>query len=236
MSTILSVSMRVAGAAAVALTLGACAKQDRMTTGSVIPNDVRARHPIVLAQTPETLDIFVAGQKALDRRQADDVADFAARYKQAGAGVVQILVPRGAPGVRYDASVAAIKKELAAKGVRGYVEVGSYDVADPTLAAPIRLGFMSLQARADTRCGEWPDDLGAAGSKNGWDNRPYYNFGCATQQNFAAQIADPRDLVRPRHMDPADSEMRIRAIQSVRNGMNPSTDFSTPGWMSKLIQ
>jgi pilus assembly protein CpaD len=221
----LNLTMRLAGAAAVALSLGACARQDRMTTGSIIPNDVRARHPIVLADAPQTLDLFIAGDLALDRRQAKDVEDFARDYQARGNGVIQILVPRGAHSGRAAASVPTIRRALAASGVRGHVDVGSYDVADPNLAAPVRLTYAALSARVATRCGEWPDDLGAAGSKGGFDNRPYYNLGCATQQNFAAQVADARDLVRPRHLDPADSQMRIRAITYVRKGEDPGTKW-----------
>ncbi len=227
MSTTLSVSTRILGAAALALTLGACAKQDRMTTGSIIPTDVRARHPIVLAQTPETLDVFISGEKTLDRRQREDVIEFARRYKESGTGVIQILVPRGAGQAGASATVSAIRQALSVGGARGYVDVGSYDVADARLSAPVRVSYRALSARTDSRCGEWPDDLGASAAKNGWDNRPYYNFGCSYQQNFAAQVADPRDLVRPRSMDPADSQMRIRAITAVRNGEYPSTAWRT---------
>lgn len=221
----LNLTMRLAGAAAVALSLGACARQDRMTTGSIVPNDVRARHPIVLADAPQTLDIFSSGDKALDRRQTKDVEDFARDYQARGNGVIQILVPRGGQSNHAAAAVPAIRRTLAASGVRGHVDIGSYEAVDPNLAAPVRLSFSALSARVATRCGEWPDDLGAAGSKSGWDNRPYYNLGCATQQNFAAQVADARDLVRPRHLDPADSQMRIRAITFVRKGEDPGTKW-----------
>lgn len=224
----LPLTIRVAGAAALAFGMGACAKQDRMTTGSIIPTDVRARHPIVLQQAPETLDIFVAGSGGVDQRQQKDIKEFARVYKESGSGVIQILTPRGAyDGGRASAAVASIRHTLSASGVRGETIVGSYAVADPQLAAPVRLSFMNLQARTDTRCGEWPDDLGASGAKGGWDNRPYYNFGCAYQQNVAAQVADPRDLVRPRSLDPADVQMRTRAIGFVRKGGDPTTYWTT---------
>jgi pilus assembly protein CpaD len=218
------VPARLAAAALLALSIGACAKQDRMVTGSVIPTDVRARHPIVLTNAPATLDIFVTGVGGLDSRQRQDVADFASAYRSAGTGSIQILAPRGAgQDAAAQRVVAAIRKELTASGAAAPIEVGSYSVADARLAAPVRVSYRKLEAKADTRCGEWPDDLGASGSKAGWDNRPYYNFGCAYQQNMAAQVADPRDLVRPRHLDPADSQMRTRAITAVREGKDPST-------------
>jgi pilus assembly protein CpaD len=220
--------LRVAAAAAIGLSLGACARQDRMVTGSIIPTDVRARHPIVLANAPQTLDLFVSGEAALDVRQKQDVVDFAKSYVASGSGPIQILVPRGTgQEARAQNMAGAVRATLVAGGVRGHIDVSSYAVADPRLAAPVRVTFAALEARADRRCGEWPDDLGASGSSGGWDNRPYYNFGCAYQQNMAAQIADPRDLVRPRHLEPADSPMRIRAITGVRDGVDPGTKWSS---------
>ena len=40
-----------------ALPLSACAP-DRVVTGSTYPTDHRERHPIVLANAPQTLDLF----------------------------------------------------------------------------------------------------------------------------------------------------------------------------------
>jgi len=37
---------------------------------------------------------------------------------------------------------------------------------------------------------------------------PYPDFGCATQRNFAAQVANPADLIGPRSMTPAAAERR----------------------------
>ena len=34
------------------------------------------------------------------------------------------------------------------------------------------------------------------------------NFGCANQRNFAAQVANPADLIGPRAMTPAPGERR----------------------------
>ena len=57
----------VAGAIALlAIPLSACAP-DRVVTGSTYPTDYHARHPIVLAHAPETLDLFVTA-RGLDER------------------------------------------------------------------------------------------------------------------------------------------------------------------------
>ena len=206
------------------LSLAACSNVDRVVTGSTIPDDFRQRHAIVLTNAPQTLDIFVGGAAGLDKRQARDVSNFATDYLGRGQGTMTILVP-ASQGPAAQHTLHSVRTTLAAAGVKGHVNVGSYAPPDPTLAAPLRLSFVSLQAQAATRCGEWPADLASGSSMKGWDNRPYYNLGCATQQNLAAQIADPRDLVRPRVEEPADVQMRTRAIGNVREGVDPGTSW-----------
>jgi pilus assembly protein CpaD len=58
-----------------------------------------------------------------------------------------------------------------------------------------------------------------------WSNKPYWNFGCAYQSAFAAQVADPRDLVAPQGETPADTVMRTRAIEILRKGEDPGTNW-----------
>jgi pilus assembly protein CpaD len=47
-------------------------------------------------------------------------------------------------------------------------------------------------------------------------NSSPYNFGCSYQKNLAAQVADPRDLVRPRQEGPIDVERRTSGIERIR--------------------
>jgi pilus assembly protein CpaD len=61
-------------------------------------------------------------------------------------------------------------------------------------------------------CGRWPDDLLA----NTSENKHYANFGCASQNNLAAQISNPGDLIAPRGMTPIDAERRSTVIEAYR--------------------
>jgi pilus assembly protein CpaD len=47
---------------------------------------------------------------------------------------------------------------------------------------------------------------------------PPPNFGCATQHNLAAMVADPRDLVAPRRVDAADAQRRMTVLDKYRKG------------------
>jgi pilus assembly protein CpaD len=64
-------------------------------------------------------------------------------------------------------------------------------------------------------CGQWPTDLFGP---TVIDNTNWENFGCASQQNLAAQIANPSDLVGPRGMSPIDAEERAQVISVYRQG------------------
>jgi pilus assembly protein CpaD len=187
--------------------------------------DYHVRHPIVLAQAPTAVDVFPVGG-GIDSLSVAKIRAFAERYRELGSGQITILAPSG----RYEGRsyvVNEIRRTLYASGVRGYVSVGSYPVADPTLAAPVRLVFQGLVAKVPSRCGQWPSDLASASSIEGWSNTSYENFGCATQSALASQVDDPRDLAESRASSPPDEEMRLRAIGDVRRGQDPGTDWKT---------
>ena len=59
----------------------------------------------------------------------------------------------------------------------------------------------------------------------GWKNQTYWNYGCATQNMLAAQVADPRDFVRAGASGPGDIQMQLRAINDVRAGNDPGTSW-----------
>lgn len=188
----------------------------------VTPHDYRDRHPVVLAEAPFVMDIFPAVENGrLDDVNVGRLREFVARYRELGYGQITLLTPVGAPASR--GSAALVRRALANARLRGHILVGTYPVTDPRLAAPIRLSFQSLKAKVSGRCGEWPSDLASGTSLEGWENQTYWNFGCATQATLSAQIADPRDLVEPRGETPSDIEMRLRGINRLRRGEDPTT-------------
>jgi pilus assembly protein CpaD len=121
------------------------------------------------------------------------------------------------------ASIANLRNILSKAGIDNHVSEGIYPVADPRANSPIRLTYRAMRARVSNRCGEWPADLHRGGPGGSWDNRAYWNFGCSTQSMIAMQAADPRDLEAPRATTPSDINMRMRAIERVRDGNDPGT-------------
>lgn len=204
---------RAAAVAIVAALLASCGTKDNAATGA-IPDDYRTRHPIVIAEGERTIDIPVAsGDTRLTQGTRDVIRGFAAEYRNASSGVIQIMLPRGSVNSHAAKIVRKeIRRLLAATGVpaKKIIETG-YEAGAAGDAAPIRLSYIAITAQT-APCGEWPEDM----TLNTLQNRNYYNFGCATQSNLAAQIANPTDLIGPRQMSPIDAEQRGEVIKTWR--------------------
>jgi pilus assembly protein CpaD len=87
------------------------------------------------------------------------------------------------------------------------------------------LSFAKLQAQVPHSCGHWPEDLGTSNWRVWAQNTSYWNFGCATQNNLAAFVADPLDLERGRPEGRIDTVRRMTAIEKLRAGQDPSTTY-----------
>jgi pilus assembly protein CpaD len=175
-----------------------------------IPQDYRTTHPIIIDEQEQTLDVPVA---STDHRLTSGVKQmiggFAQNYERSASGVVRIMVPHGSFNTGAASFLAGkVRRVLVAYGVSSsHIVTVPYD-AGGYGDAPIRLAYRATTAHT-TPCGRWPADL-----TDDSENRNYENFGCATQHNLAAQIADPSDLIAPRAMSPIDSERRSTVYDS----------------------
>ncbi len=207
--------------AAAASALSGCGVQ-YASSDPAFPGDFQERHPIVVAAAPTSVDLYPVGG-ALDERSIANIRAFAERYRRYGAGAVVIQTPAGVnPN---SIAVHEIRRALIAAGVKGRVAIGAYLPMNDGAAPPVRVSFTGLKAIVPTKCGQWPEDLASGSSVEGWKNEPYSNFGCATQSTIAAQVDDPRDFVQPRALGPSDVAMRTRAIEAVRAGQDPGTQW-----------
>ena len=62
-------------------------------------------------------------------------------------------------------------------------------------------------------CGDWPEDMTETAN-----NEAYANFGCSQQNNIAAMVANPEDLVRPSATTPSDPMRRTVIFDKYRTG------------------
>lgn len=214
--------LRLATAAtviSVAAALTSCAaRPDRVTTSSV-PEDYRVRHPITLAEVQHSLDVPIgSGERALTTPLRDLVRGFAQDYLALSKSTVSIAIPSSSANAGAAHNVKSeVRKLLVEAGVKSnHIVLTSYDPADASASAPIRLSFIAVTAITGD-CGQWPTDLFGPSIR---DNTNWENFGCATQQNLAAQIANPADLVGPRAMTPIDAQRRAEVISIYRTDGN----------------
>ena len=144
-----------------------------------------------------------------------------------GTGAIKADVPVDTPNARAAAdALREIQALLAAAGVppRGIV-VHRYHPDDPRQMATIRLSYPKISAVAGP-CGLWPEDLGPSIKNKGYfENKPYYNFGCANQRNLASMVDNPSDLAQPRPETPAYTSRRNVAFDKYRKGTPTATTY-----------
>ncbi|MGO4411052.1 MULTISPECIES: CpaD family pilus assembly protein [unclassified Brevundimonas] len=139
-------------------------------------------------------------ETGLSANQRAALADLVSRFAIQGAPALVVEAPAGGDPVATEAAWR-VKAALEAAGAPArMIRVVSYAGPDPR--APILAGFETLHAVVP-QCGTRWGSLSRTG-----DNQSAANFGCAVTANLAAQIADPRDIVSPRAMTPADAQRR----------------------------
>jgi pilus assembly protein CpaD len=211
-----------------AVALGACTHTDGVTTTAAIPDDYHMRHPIAVEEADQSIVVFVGrGRGGLSAPQRADVIGLAQGWIQEGTGAIVADVPVNTPNARAAAdSLQAIRSLLVASGVpsRGLV-VHNYHPDDPRQLPTIRLSYPKIKAVAGP-CGLWPEDIGASFNNKSWyENKQYYNFGCAAQRNMAAMVDNPADLVQPRSETPVYTPRRSEGFEKYRKGQTTTTSY-----------
>lgn len=199
-------------AVAVAALLAGCAQRDSVTVGA-IPDDYRTNHPIVIAEKNQKIDLPVgAGDRGMTGSQRDTLLGFLDGYDRSAAPTLTIQVPSGSAN---EVAATAASRDFArlavASGVkRNRIVVTSYQSVSAEASAPIRVAYISVKAQTD-KCGRWPEDLVETS-----ENKHYADFGCSYQNNLAAQMANPADLIGPRKPSTIDAENRGAVIDVYR--------------------
>jgi pilus assembly protein CpaD len=221
-------AFRIAGTLiGLAVALGACTHTEEAVQAS-IPDDYRLRHPIAIQEANGAVVIFVGRARGgLSAAQRADVIGLAETWLHEGTGAITADLPVDTPNARAAADAfREVHALLAAAGVppRG-IAVHHYHPEDPRQLATIRLNYPKISAVAGP-CGLWPDDLGPSIKNKGYyENKPYYNFGCAYQRNMAAMIDNPSDFVQPRPETPPYTARRNEAFEKYRKGNTTTTIY-----------
>ena len=188
----------------------------------------RAFRTIIACGINRTVNIFVGNTRGgLSASQRGDVIGLAGVWLREGTGAIIAEVPAGTSNARTAAdSFREVRSLLTTAGVPpSGIIVRHYHPTDPRLFATIRLTYPRIAAVAGP-CGLWPEDLGPSIKNRGYlDNKPYWNFGCATQRNLASMIDNPSDLVQPRPETPPYTARRTEAFEKYRKGTATTTNY-----------
>lgn len=208
----------IASLSAVVL-LSACGPLHNDLTG---PMTVEQAHPITVAPEVANLTLPVpVGTKALTPELEAQARAFVAMYRARGHDGFMIAWPANGVNTANARRIAEQVKKLAHdEGVPSEeVMVGNY-AAEPGTVGGVNLSFTRYTATASP-CGDWSHN-----ANDSSENSTMPDFGCAMQNNVAAMVADPRDLLTPRPMEAADAERRATVIKTYRTGAAAGSQLS----------
>jgi pilus assembly protein CpaD len=222
----LATPLRFLALAAGAAMLAGC-NTTQEVTGSV-PTDYRNRHPMVLREGPQTLDLFIGNNRGtLNGAQRADVVAFAGEWRREATGGILIDLPSGTTNqVSAGSALREVRSLLAAVGVPPQaIAVRPHHPQDPSKLATLRLHYPRVRADVGP-CGLWPHDLGATFGRTHLENGEYWNLGCAQQRNIAAMVENPADLVQPRGEVPAYNGRRTTTLDKYHRGESTATTYT----------
>lgn len=187
------------------LMAGSCSA---VNDGSTISEDGARNHPIAVEPSYRDLKVQYAGANGMSADDAAKFDAFVADYRAHGNGSLGISVPSGA-GSR--ATITFFGERAALSGIsRDKILVTTREAGN----SDTRIDVSYIAYTAHTKaCGDWSEDESFT-----IENHTSSNFGCAVQQNIAAMVADPRDLLGPGAMGPVDVDRRAIVMDHYKKG------------------
>jgi pilus assembly protein CpaD len=204
-----------AAALASILVAGSCSVSN---DGNMISEDGARNHPIAVEPGFRELKVqFAGGPEGMSADDAVKLDAFLADYRVHGNGSLGISVPNGAPS---RAAITYFGERAAATGIsRDKILVSTHDVGNGDFRVDV--SYIAYSARTQA-CGDWSENEAFT-----LDNVTPKNFGCSVQQNIAAMVADPRDLLGPGAMGPVDSVRRAAVMDHYEKGEITQADKHT---------
>ena len=170
--------------------------------------DVARRHPITVTSQTMRMPVFVAGG-ALASVDQDRLAEFVDDFLRSGGGVLEVAVPQAAGRDVAVAQASLVREAAMRRGARPY-EVQMRLTDDPA-GTPLVVSYEKYAAHGPA-CGDYSQT--SANDRNA----VHPNYGCAYQNNVAAMVANPADLLRQRAEEPSDANRRSAVLERYRAG------------------
>ena len=170
-------------------------------------------HPISVDSQVVTLTLASDDVTEIDRAR---IKAFANAYLNNGHGPVTMTTPARTT-TAVDSKAAKIREMLSSAGLNVDAITTANYVPNASSSSDVILSYTHYVATASA-CGLW-----SGLRERDYANRRSPNFGCATQNNLAAMIGDPRDLTTPADQTAPDAVLRIRGVEAFRAGEVTST-------------
>lgn len=172
-------------------------------TGSIY-KFAETNHPIKVGRGSLEMSISVGSRDTvLNRHKLNELRTFLHYYRDQGTGRLRVRMPtrsRNQHALRLVMADVVHVMEQMSMGPES-VQVKKYSGRSGS-ASVLRLSFERYVAHGPN-CGQWNENF--AQDENN-SNSDYW--GCASQNNLAAMIANPRDLIGPRGWSPRDARRR----------------------------
>jgi pilus assembly protein CpaD len=206
--------LRAAAVGAI-LVAGSCSV---MNDGATISEDGARNHPITVEPSYRDLKVqFAAGADGMSPEDAAKFDSFLTDYRLHGNGSLGISVPSGASS---RAAITYFGERAAASGIsRDKILVSTHEAANGDRRVDV--SYIAYTARTQS-CGDWSENEAFT-----LENQTPRNFGCSVQQNIAAMVADPRDLLGPGGQGPVDTARRAAVLDHYEKGEITQADKHT---------
>ena len=202
--------------AVLGLSLSACSNNS-----AEFATDVERDHPVQVVsrqvERPVTVNTESLELSPEDTAQLDR---FVADFLQSGSGAIEISVPAGTARNLALARANVIRSHIIARGVRPSEVQVRLSERNTDADAPLTVSYERYSVKLP-ECGDYSSTMSLDPR-----NRVSPNFGCSTQRNVAAMVANPADLVRQRNLAPADAERRSLVIQNYQQGKVTESEIS----------
>jgi len=206
--------LRAAAVGAI-LMAGSCSV---MNDGATISEDGARNHPITVEPSYRDLKVqFGAGADGMSSEDAAKFDSFLTDYRLHGNGSLGISVPSGASS---RTAITYFGERAAASGIsRDKILVSTHDAANGDRRVDV--SYIAYTAHTQS-CGDWSENESFT-----LDNQTPKNFGCSVQQNIAAMVADPSDLLGPGGQGPVDTARRAAVLDHYEKGEITQADKHT---------
>jgi pilus assembly protein CpaD len=200
--------------------LAGCSAEDLAADDQYVPVAHYEQYPISVVKSPIKLEVS-SKQGSLQPSQINAIAGFAHSAKNASASKISIKRPSSGGASRQVASQTY--KLLVQSGISPSMIVqGTYP---GPARGPVQLSYLRTVA-VTKECGDWSTNIADTSG-----NQSMPNFGCAIQNNIAAQVVNPEDFIVPEVTTPVLAQTRIPAATAsvTASGSTSSTSASGAG-------